>query len=258
MGLLRLGLCVSWAALLLSGLVECGGTGSRSDSSAAATGLSEIGGSGTSAGSSGVAGSAPGTCAGSSADGYQPMWTPPSAPMVGACTQQQVSQEYAVCEPGTGTYDKNACRAFEADPVNTTCLGCMFGVLGASSAGAILVLPDDQWIVNRGGCIALLDGDRSATGCGAKAQAATVCAYTVCNAACTRPVSDKDLVACENGTASGACSAYYDNAVCEQLPRYASCVYSNFADYFNGFADLCCVSGLPGSAGAGGAAGAGP
>ena len=256
MGLRRLGLGVSWAALLLAGLVECGGTGSRSDSSAAGAGLSEIGGSGASAGSSGVAGSAPGTCATPSADGYQPMWTPPSAPMIGACTQQQVSREYSVCYGAT--YNQNACHAFESDPANSTCLSCVFGVLGTPNVGAILVLPGNEWISNRGGCIALLDGDSSATGCGAKAQAATVCAYTACNAACTRPVSDKDLAACENGTASGACRTNFDNAVCEQLPRYASCAHSNFADYFNGFADLFCVSGLPGSIGAGGEAGAGP
>jgi hypothetical protein len=267
-GLRRLGLSVSWAGFLLAGLVECGGTnasrstaeqsssGAPAGDSAAAAGLSEVGGSGASGGSSGAA--APGTCATPSADAYQPMWTPPSAPMVGACSPQQVSREWALCEISSAMFDQNACRAFDSDPANSSCLGCMFGVLGAPSLGAILILPGDEWVANRGGCIALLDGDSSATGCGAKVEAATVCAYTACNAACTRPVSDKDLVACQNGTASGACSAYFDNAACEQLPRYASCAYSNFADYFNGFADLFCVSGLPGSVGAGGEAGAGP
>jgi hypothetical protein len=265
-GLQRLGLGVSWAGLLLAGLVDCGGTNdSRStteqgssgapaggSAAAAGAGLSEIGGSGASAASSG----APGACVTPSADGYQPMWTPPSAPMVGACTEQQVSREYAVCQPSSGTYDKNACRAFDVDPANSTCLGCMFGVLGSAALGAILIQPSGQWLANRAGCIALIDGDSSATGCGAKTQAAGVCENFACSASCTPQASSANFAACEMASFSGTCTDYFSKAACAQLPRYASCEYSTFADNYNAMADLFCVSGPSGSAG--GAAGAGP
>ena len=205
--------------------------------------------------SAGVAGPALGTCVTPSPLGYQPTWTPPSAPAVGACTEQQVSQEYALCQFGTSTYDAVACRAFDVAPANSMCMSCMFGALGATAVGAILVMPGGQWLANRSGCIALIDGDSSATGCGAKTQAADVCKYGACLAACTLPVSDADFRACQQATENGACSAYYSQAACAELPRYASCEYPDFATFYSAMADLFCVSGLPA---AGGEAGAGP
>ena len=212
-------------------------------------GSAAISGSG---GSSGVAGSAPSTCVAPSAVGYQPMWTPPSAPAVGACTEQQVSQEYALCGVDSSSYDQTACRAFDVDLANAACLGCMFGVLGAANVGAILILAHDTWIANRAGCIALIDGDSSATGCGARRQAAEMCMYTTCLAVCT---SDATATACENTAENGPCSTYFSQAACAELPRYASCEYSDFTEYYSAMADLFCVSGLPA---AGGEAGAGP
>jgi hypothetical protein len=210
------------------------------------------------AGGASGAGSGASACMATSADGYQPMWTPPSAPMVGACTQQQVSREYALCQSSSGMYDQNACRAFDVDPANSTCLGCMFGVLGVADVGAVLLQPSGQWLANRAGCIALVDGDSSATGCGASTQAAQVCQNAACLAACTLQVSSADFIACEIATINGACSAYFSKATCAQLPRYASCEYPTFATSYSAMADLFCVTGLPVSPGAGGAAGAGP
>jgi hypothetical protein len=255
MGFGRLALSVSGAMLLLAALAECGGTtGPRSTAEPGSSGAPEGGSTAT----AGAGGAAAGVCMTPSADGFQPMWTPPSAPMVGACSEQQVSQEWALCAVESAAFNQSACHTFNADPANSACLGCMFGVLGSPSVGAILVLPGNEWIANRGGCIALLDGDRSATGCGAKKQADDACTYLGCFAACTQRASDKDLLACEAAARSGACSAYSNAAVCAQLPRYASCQYQNFADYFNAMADLFCVSGPPAGTAAGGAAGAGP
>jgi len=82
--------------------------------------------------------------------------------------------------------------------------------------------------------------------------------YTACLAACTLPVPDADFTACEKAARSGACSAYVNKAACAQLPRYASCIYSDFSEYYNAMVDLFCVSGRPGSTAEAGAAGAAP
>ena len=242
-------------ACFLLGLVECGGTNdSRSTAGQGSSGAPDLGGAG---GSSGAAASGASACEVPSAAGYEPTWTPPRAPLAGVCTEQQVAMEWNFCENSSALFDVQACRAFDVDPANAACLGCLFGALGATDLGAVLVLPEGQWIANRAGCIALVDGDSSATGCGAKTQAADVCQYTACLAACTAPVSNADFAACEKTARNGACRAYVDQAACSQLPRYASCSYSDFSEYYRAMADLFCPS-EPGGAAEGGAAGASP
>jgi hypothetical protein len=260
-------ICLRWAgravSLLLLGLAECGGTGdARSMESPGSSGASAAGGgfagAAVASGGSGVAGSAPNACDAPSAANYEPHWTPPSPPMVAACTEQQAAEEWAHCEGTSAMFDRNACRAFDTDPANVACLGCMFGTLGHASAGAILVLPGSQWVANRAGCIALIDGDTSETGCGASTQAADICVFAACIAACAPQAPEADLSACENAAINGPCSAYSNKAACAQLPRYASCLYSNFSEYYNAMTNLFCVSGRAESVADGGAAGAGP
>jgi hypothetical protein len=128
LGLFPVGPSVGWAVLLVAGLVECGGndlsrsTGGQGSSGAPAGGSETVAGGGLSAsgGSLGVAGTASGACVAPSAVGYQPMWTPPSNPEAGACTEQQVSQEYSLCEPDSGAYDQTGCCAFNVDPANSS------------------------------------------------------------------------------------------------------------------------------------------
>jgi hypothetical protein len=257
MSLLQLRRGVGWAGLLLAGLVACGGA-DASRPTGGQGGAAATGGGAAISGSGGVAAAVPGTCVAPSAAGYQPMWRPPNAPMVGACTEEQVSRQYALCEFNSGMYSEAACEAFGAQPANFKCLSCMFGAPGAASVGAILDLPGDEWVANQAGCLALVDGDSSATGCGAKRQAAELCVYTACNTACARPVSNEVVGACDSAAQSDACSAYFSEAACALSPRYAACDYTSAADYFTAMADLFCVSGLPAGAGAAGAAGAGP
>jgi hypothetical protein len=257
------GLCLGLSCLLL-GLVECGGKGdSRTPeaqagagavSSSGASGIAGGGKSGRGGDSAGVAGTLPGACVAPTADGYEPMWMPPIA-TPGACTEQQISQMYAVCEGSSGTYDRNACRTFETDAANSTCLGCMFSARGSQASGAILVLQDGYWIANVGGCEALIDGDSSPTGCGARTQAAGVCQYGACVDACTAPTPDAEWNACL-GAARVACADYGKDAACAGLPRYAICQYPTFSEFFSAFGKLFCVSGPPASVGEGGAAGA--
>jgi hypothetical protein len=73
-----------------------------------------------------------------------------------------------------------------------------------------------------------------------------------------RAESSAVFTACEMATVNGVCGAYFNEAACAQLPRYASCSYPDFAAFYDAMADLFCVSGPSSSAGAGGAAGAGP
>jgi hypothetical protein len=61
-------------------------------------------------------------------------------------------------------------------------------------------------------------------------QAADVCVYTACLAACTQPLSEADFAACQKAAGNVACSLYVDKAACGQLPRYAACNYSSFSE----------------------------
>src|SRR5690349_21917201 len=46
----------------------------------------------------------------------------------GACTTQQISDEYALCQ--SDKYDAKACRAFNVDQANSHCLDCLFSATG--------------------------------------------------------------------------------------------------------------------------------
>jgi len=227
-------------ASLVFGLADCGGRNDDSSrrSVAGAAGASFAGMSGDGLG--GAAGAQ--TCRPPSADNFEPSWAPPIIPQPGACTDGQVVALKQACE-WSPTFDLDTCRAFETDPANANCLGCMFGAVGSNGAGAILVLPGGQWIANRSGCIALMEGDASDTSCGAKTQASDLCQYTACIAACDNGVSSTQFQGCETTARNGVCHTYVNAASCAQLPRYASCLYEKFDDYFAAMADLFCISG---------------
>jgi len=252
--------------LLLAGLVQCGKSSSDSPSSDATAGT-ETGGAGGApvigrAGSAviGDAGDASvgvGQCSTPTSAGYKPQWMPPKA-APGACTQQQIEQEYSLCERDSLDYSPAKCRAFDEDAANGACLGCLFSANGDASSGAILLMPGNGWLPNYGGCEALLDGDSSPTSCGARTQAASVCRDWSCRKACVGPVPDADWRACNVAARVVACFDYFDQDTCAGLPRYARCNQASFHDNFMAMGDVFCGFGPPsvsnGEAGAGGAA----
>jgi hypothetical protein len=177
---------------------------------------------------------------------------PPQA-TPGACSAEQIAQEYALCDYGSPKYDRAACQAFDVDPANAECLGCMFTAFDGDVSGALMILPGNHWLANVGGCEALIDGDHSATGCGAREQAASICEYQVCIDACGADPIDQDWTSC-NKAAVKACAEYSNKTSCSSLPRYAACHLQTFAEYFTAMSDLFCGSGPPGT-GEGGAGG---
>ena len=239
---------------------ESGGAGSGGKASGAGSG-----GTRNLRGSAGIAGSgetAPGAACGTpTADDYVPVWMPPKA-VPGACTKQQISDEYALCQ--VEAHDQTACRAFNTEASNRKCLDCLFSSMDASESAAILLLQDGYPVGNVGGCITLYDGDSSDTSCGARTQAADICEFNACLTACTSfPIPKAEWSACLASARSGPCAGYFKQLSCAALPRYAACEYSTFADFFNGMGDLFCGAGPPSQtdeagASAGGSAGAGP
>ena len=258
------------ACVLLLGLVECGGSDDTQRPSGSAgssgSGGGDSSGTGGKAGKGGTGREDPGGAAGApempasgclepTAEDYEPVWMPPRA-VPGACTSEQIADAYRICSRSSIGYDELQCRAFNVNPENGDCLGCLFSAVGDEPSGAILILPGNNWQANVGGCIALLDGDTSPTSCGARTQASDVCQYGACLTACAGPNSQEDWDACRVA-AGTACAEYADQAACRSLPRYAACGYPSFEEYVLGIGNQFC--GPPdgsGGAGAGGAGGA--
>jgi len=179
---------------------------------------------------------------------WAPHWTPPRAPRSDACSEDQIQLEYRACESLMGT--AASCAPFRDDPSNATCVGCLFSDGNESSYGAIIRL-DDSWKTNTPGCIALLDGDKSSSGCGAKVQAASAC-Y---DAACEGCEPFTSYTKCREEAGSGPCRQYYLDAVCLLRPLYSRCTaYATNQDYFVAAARLFCgvVTGESGGRARGG------
>jgi hypothetical protein len=170
----------------------------------------------------------------------------------GACSTDQIAKKYALCERSSPQYSAMACRAFDLDAANTRCLGCLFSASDGATSGAIIVV-DDHWLANLGGCEALVDGDSSPDGCGARVQADSICEYEACINACASDATQADFDACRSA-AKIACGQYRSKISCSGLPQYTACHQMSFADYFTTMGDLFCGSGLPavGQGGAGG------
>jgi hypothetical protein len=168
------------------------------------------------------------------AAGWAPRWTPPRAPKPGACTEEQIQLEYAACEGPMAT--SAACAPWRDDPANAACLACLFSNEADPAYGAIIRL-GVSWKTNTAGCIALVDGDTSMSGCAARVQAASAC-Y---DAACEGCEPFDSYVQCREQAPSTACRAYYLDGVCLLRPVYSSCTaYVTNRDYFLGAARLFC------------------
>ena len=136
-----------------------------------------------------------------------------------------------------------ACDAFDRDPKNATCLSCLLTPASDKSYGAAVIQSDHRLYPNYPGCVALLEGDESDTGCAAKLAAYLYCREAVCFA-CGATQSLHD--ACFVETDATECSAYRAADVCAAAPRYAVCdEYPSFAEGFLAMGKLFCVTGLP-------------
>jgi hypothetical protein len=104
---------------------------------------------------------------------YNPVtWAPPTPLGQKLCTDQQEIDYLRA-------YKKDATAAFRADPANATCLSCIETPESASMHGPVIVTSTRRE-ANYGGCVAIEDGDTSATGCGAILDGYNNCAIQEC------------------------------------------------------------------------------
>jgi hypothetical protein len=165
---------------------------------------------------------------------WVPQWRPPRAPRPDACTEDQIQREYVACESVTAT--SSSCAQFRNEPSNATCIGCLFSVEDEPSYGAIIRV-DKSWKSNTAGCIALVDGDNSASGCGARVQAASACN----DAACSGCEPFTSYTKCRDEAPRTVCRLYYLDSVCLLRPEYSTCTaYATNQDYFVAAARLFC------------------
>ena len=163
-----------------------------------------------------------------------PRWKPPRTPTPGACSDDQIQRRYAACEGPLFT--AASCTAFRNDSRNASCNACLVANESDSVHGAIIYV-GDSWKTNTPGCIALVDGDRSATGCGSRAQAASDC-Y---DAACDGCQPFESYLRCRQQAIDAVCRPYYLDAVCFLRPAYSTCTsYANNEEFFVGTARFFC------------------
>ena len=166
--------------------------------------------------------------------GWAPRWKPPRAPTPDACSEDQILREYAACEGAMAT--TATCAPFRNDPANAACIACLFSAEADSSYGAIIRV-GASWKTNTAGCIALVDGDSSASGCGARVQAASAC-Y---DAACDGCQPFDSYIQCREQALGTVCRPHYLDAVCLLRPAYSGCTaYVINEEYFKAIARLFC------------------
>jgi len=176
-------------------------------------------------------------------------------PTPGACTDLQIASYADRCIGDSPGSDLDACRAIERDPANTACLKCLFSTVQDETYGPIVIGWDKRWYANVGGCMALIDGDATENGCGAKHNALQTCR----NAACANCTTDSAFDACWRQAGSTVCKSYDDDAVCDTSPEYGPCTDSmSFGEYFNWLGELFCSTGFGISPDAGSDGGAVP
>jgi hypothetical protein len=178
---------------------------------------------------------------------WKPTWAPPTLPMPGACTQQQVERQFAVC--ASSRNDTTACNLFNNAPENVGCVGCMLSAPFAERHGPIVVgTSRGGSLVNTPGCIALVDGDSSATSCGAKKQAYVDCELAACSKVCPGSYRNSRFYRCADEASRSICGQFLEAAKCAESPRYSRCAYPSFGQFYLGIGKLWCTTGFQGGA----------
>jgi len=191
-----------------------------------------------------------GTCSPSTTiDTSQVTWVAPITPNANACSATQVQALYDGCF-GTNA-SSTACNGFINTSANTTCYACMVSTYGKSTSYGALVQIGGVDYANIAGCIAVLTGDTSSTGCGAKDQAVTDCETLACEDNCpevTDNTSFEEYTNCTQAADQGVCASYI-SAECDlqdagldgAASAYATCVnQSSFENYYFAMATVFC------------------
>ena len=231
----RLGACIACACAALLAAVACSTSGD------AVTGTGVDAGAGDAARPHPDAGDFDGdtddgggvvACPADDPTSYAPTWHPP-APAQAACTSAQLD---AFDAQFLGPSHTDATRAqFAAD--NPGCFACLVTDDSAATWGALVrfVAFGGWYSGNLAGCIALREGDASATSCGAKAQADLLCRYAACGTEC-HPTNATELDAFDAcfGPAGSVptCAPYADQArTCLRDGAADPCEQGSYPDF---------------------------
>ena len=183
-----------------------------------------------------------GGCAPQLSTPWIPTWRPPRA-SPHACTDTQIDREYELCESDS-TFSAAECAAFNRAPANAACRRCLYATEDESSYGPLVYLANRILRINVAGCLALADGNVSASGCGAELQAFDTCGDAACMKACA---AYNAFTACADQAGETVCRSYGSASACSDSATYAPCLgYTTFAEYYRGIAKLFCAAGFPG------------
>jgi hypothetical protein len=177
--------------------------------------------------------------------GYMHTWQPPNV-QKGKCTAAQLDDlknEYfgpSATPSSRMTFEMN----------NPDCAACVITNNTDSSQGAVTRYVGNGQVFNPNiaGCVALVDGDLSANGCGAKIQADKDCETVTCFAACgvhgsaDIPAFNACVTVLQSG---GTCAPYFEagSSCFGSSASHNACTsgsYPTSADYFRFLADLFC------------------
>lgn len=170
-----------------------------------------------------------------------PPFVPPNAPR-SVCTSAQILAYYDACWSDTQT--AATCSDFEGDPANSPCILCVRTESTAASYGAVVEWPNKHGQANIGGCIALIDGDTSTTGCGAAYEALDACREQACLASCDTTPNSEGFGACETEAVASVCAPEAQAAQCGTANIYEGCLFADFEAYFRGLGQLFCAGGF--------------
>jgi hypothetical protein len=198
-----------------------------------------------------IDGAAPdGGCAPQLPTRWAPAWKPPRA-TPHACTDAQIETEFVLCESDS-SISATECAAFNRAPANAACRRCLYATEDESSYGPLVYMANRVLRINVAGCLALADGNVSASGCGAQMQAFDTCGDAACMKACA---AFDAFTQCAVQAGDTICSSYRSDSACGDRAIYAACLdYKAFSEYYRGVAKLFCAGGFPG----GGVPDAGP
>ncbi len=149
-----------------------------------------------------------GSCGPTSVDPSTVTWTAPRAINPYGCSAQQIQDFDTICIQGT---NQAACTAWTT--ANASCNTCLQSNEGDPTFGPLInTTVSGYTYVNTGGCIALLTGDASATGCGAKEWESSECEDDACSACSSTSTPDYNTCATQADTAT--CTQFF-NARCD-------------------------------------------
>jgi hypothetical protein len=167
-------------------------------------------------------------------EGGTPAWTAPAAPS-NACSAPDIAGFWQAFSSS----DSTALDAWtQAHPA---CAACLVTKSTAPSLGPLI---DDGYLLdaNVGGCVALLSGDATATGCGARQLEADQCPNLVC-AHC----QSADFFDCTDAAPKQEPCSAYDFVLCDQPDAgaiYDTCFSeTTFDEYVTKLGALFCSNG---------------